>query len=351
VSGISAEPYAMASTRQTTRLVSPKPQVTIAGADATLGPGEHATITITATNPSGTMTGCTPVLELASDDAAVQITAGPAPAGPLAPGGQITRTFDVASSAHGAHSLTATASDVAYGSTLTTTAVKGVAVDSAGPQASITVPDGTQPAGPVAVSWGAADPSGVDHFDVETSVDGAAWTIWLAATQQTAAAHAGEAGRRYRFRARATDRFGNTGPWAESAPVAIASPGAGPGPGPDPGPKPPVDPARAAFTARLSLPILSRTLSRLTIKGTTTRQATGHVRITFKLRVAGTTTTIAKLATLKAGTFTATLKVPTRLRHWGSGTLKASYAGNVSVKPGSAARRVRRTGTRVRSLA
>ncbi|MCW3050185.1 MAG: in-like serine protease, partial [Solirubrobacterales bacterium] len=42
VSGISAEPYAMASTRQTTRLVSPKPQVTIAGADATLGPGEHA---------------------------------------------------------------------------------------------------------------------------------------------------------------------------------------------------------------------------------------------------------------------------------------------------------------------
>jgi hypothetical protein len=95
--------------------------------------------------------------------------------------------------------------------------------------------------------------------------------------------------------------------------------------------------------------MLSRTLSRMTIKGTMTRKATGHVRITFKVRVAGTTTTIAKLAAIKAGRFTATLKMPTRVRHWRTGTLKASYAGSSSVSPGSAARRVRRTGTRVRS--
>jgi hypothetical protein len=105
------------------------------------------------------------------------------------------------------------------------------------------------------------------------------------------------------------------------------------------------------FTARLSLPILSRTLSRVTIKGTTTRKATGSVRITFKVRVAGTTTTIAKLAPLRAGAFTASLKMPARIRHWRTGTLNASYAGNSSVKAGSATRRVRRTGIRVRSMA
>jgi Subtilase family len=349
VSGISAEPYAMASTRQTTRLVSPKPQVTVSGAGGMLGPGQHATVTITATNPSGTMTGCAPVLELSSDDAAMQITAGPAPAGPLTPGRQVTRTFDIASTTHGVHTLSASASDTAYGSTLTTTAIKDVVVDAAGPQASITVPDGTQPAGPVAVSWAGADPSGVENFDVEASVDGAAWTGWLAATQQTAAAYPGEAGHGYRFRVRATDRLGNAGPWAESVPVAIGAPSTGPGPGPGPDPRP--DPPRVPFSARLSLPILSRTLSRMTIKGTTTRKATGSARITFKVRVAGTTTSIAKLATMRGGAFTVSLKLPGRVRRWRTGTLSASYAGNSWVKPGSATRRLRRTGIRVRPVA
>jgi hypothetical protein len=105
------------------------------------------------------------------------------------------------------------------------------------------------------------------------------------------------------------------------------------------------------FTARLSLPVVSRALSQMTIKGTTTRKATGSVRITFKVRVAGTTTTIAKLATIKAGSFTARLKLPGRVRHWRTGTVTAFYAGNSSVKPGSTARRVRRTGIRVRSTA
>jgi hypothetical protein len=96
--------------------------------------------------------------------------------------------------------------------------------------------------------------------------------------------------------------------------------------------------------------VLSRTLSQMTIKGTTTRKATGKVRITFKVRAAGTTTTIAKLATIKAGTFTVTLRMPTAVRHWRTGTLKAAYAGNSSVRPGSATRLLRRAGIRVRPV-
>jgi hypothetical protein len=68
------------------------------------------------------------------------------------------------------------------------------------------------------VSWTGADgKSGVDHFDIQYSDDGGAWTDWLLATRANTAVFTGQDGHNYSFRARARDRAGNLEAYPASA--------------------------------------------------------------------------------------------------------------------------------------
>lgn len=72
------------------------------------------------------------------------------------------------------------------------------------------------PAGrvPISVHWAASDVGwGLDHVDVEQSVDGAAWEPLATSAGQTTASLNVAPGHRYRFRVRATDLAGNDSGW------------------------------------------------------------------------------------------------------------------------------------------
>ncbi len=94
---------------------------------------------------------------------------------------------------------------------------------------------------PFTVSWSGVDAlSGVLSYDVLVSVDGGPFTVWKAATTDTSAVFAGEAGHTYGFAATATDRAGNHEalPAAPEATIRVAAPPQPPAPQP-PAPQPP----------------------------------------------------------------------------------------------------------------
>lgn len=225
VSGVGAEPYALAATRQVTPLVSPQPTVSIDASRSVLAPGQTATVTATATNPSDTLTASAPTLDLAPPAGVRIVTAlDPAPSAPLGPGQSVTRRWTVEGVAESVEPTVATSTGQAYGSTLTGSARTTVRVDLTGPAAALTVPGAPAAGVPAIVRWSATDPSGVQSWTVERSVDGGPYAVWAGPTTATEAAFVPEAGHTYRFRARAVDQLGNVGPWTESALVSVPSP-------------------------------------------------------------------------------------------------------------------------------
>ncbi|MCW3047305.1 MAG: hypothetical protein JWO74_1589 [Solirubrobacterales bacterium] len=348
VDGMNSEPFAIASTRQITPLTSPQPELDVHVGDPAIKSGATTTVTVTAVNPSADLGGGQLNVAL-QPGSGLEVISGNGSGSAFAAGSQQTFQFVVRATGDGPRTFDVTASTSVCGDAIVGRAAGALTVDGTGPQASITVPAGTQPAGPIGVSWPATDPSGVAAYDVDASVDNGAFTAWLAGTEQTSGAYSGEAGHSYRFRARATDKLGNLGAWADSATVTIPALTPGPSLGPSAGPGPVPQPGKVSLSARLSLPILSRTLASMKVTGTTTSKATGKIKVTFQVRVRGKTTTIAKAVNVMAGRFTVTLKLPGKVRIWRTGTLKAAYAGSAAVTAGSTTRRVRRSGARVRS--
>ncbi|MEI7744201.1 MAG: glycosyl hydrolase family 18 protein, partial [Chloroflexota bacterium] len=87
-------------------------------------------------------------------------------------------------------------------------------VDKSAPQAGINwINTAAEPDEGFSVGWTATDTSGVAGYDVQVSVDGGAWTDWLAGTRATSDIYLGSDGHGYAFRVRARDARGNTGTW------------------------------------------------------------------------------------------------------------------------------------------
>jgi spore germination protein YaaH len=77
------------------------------------------------------------------------------------------------------------------------------------------------------VSWKGYDDSGIAGFDIDVSVNGAAWARWLNNTRSTSGLYLGRNGSTYAFRARARDIHGNTSAWNSSINLAsLGVPGA-----------------------------------------------------------------------------------------------------------------------------
>lgn len=63
------------------------------------------------------------------------------------------------------------------------------------------------------VTWSSWDDSTIAGYDLQVSVDGAAWTAWLKRTTQLSAIYPGRDGHTYAFRIRAADVHGNVSAW------------------------------------------------------------------------------------------------------------------------------------------
>jgi hypothetical protein len=72
------------------------------------------------------------------------------------------------------------------------------------------------------VSWSGSDNlSGVDSYDVQSSLDGSNWTDWQLDVAITSANFVGERGEEYYFRVRARDQAGNLSDWVYSEVVHV----------------------------------------------------------------------------------------------------------------------------------
>lgn len=101
--------------------------------------------------------------------------------------------------------------------------------DTTAPAAGIVAFPPTQPDEGFTVRWTAEDDwSGVASYDVQASVDGGAWTDWLAGTKATSGVYLGSDNHGYAFRARARDGKGNLSAWNVSS-VHDGSPALEPG--------------------------------------------------------------------------------------------------------------------------
>ncbi len=70
------------------------------------------------------------------------------------------------------------------------------------------------------VSWSATSPVGIDHYDVQYTINGGPARPWLSHTQLTSASFTGDNGARYTFTVTGTDTLGVTGT-ASTSPVSI----------------------------------------------------------------------------------------------------------------------------------
>jgi autotransporter-associated beta strand protein/parallel beta-helix repeat protein len=91
-----------------------------------------------------------------------------------------------------------------------TAAQASTTVDTTPPTSSVNALPATTTTPSFTVSWSGSDTgSGVATFDVYASVDGAAFTLWQAATAQTSAVYPGQYGHSYAFYSLATDNVNN----------------------------------------------------------------------------------------------------------------------------------------------
>jgi len=253
-------------------------------------------------------------------------------------GTQTVTVPDVCVFGDGVHELRAAAEDTGGGETRS--APFSVRVDCTAPE--VWVAAGPSPrlegdvlAPAVSASDGA---SGVATVERQLSVDGATWMTAPASVE-------GEAGRTYRFRARAVDEAGNASGWVESAPVsfvAAAAPvpvGVEHHPGQwEPGapastaeaaalPAPPAAltapgelaravpaPPAAARSGRLRIGRVRRRGSTLIVEGTAPRAYAGIVRVSVRFAGSGRTVVATTRATARSGRWRAALRAPRQAR-------------------------------------
>jgi len=253
-------------------------------------------------------------------------------------GTQTVTVPDVCVFGDGVHELRAAAEDTGGGETRS--APFSVRVDCTAPEVWVAAGPSPRLAGDVlAPAVSASDgASGVATVERQLSVDGATWMTAPASVE-------GEAGRTYRFRARARDEAGNASGWVESAPVsfvAAAAPvpaGVEHHPGQwEPGapastaeaaalPTPPAAltapgelaravpaPPAAARSGRLRIGRVRRRGSTLIVEGTAPRAYAGIVRVSVRFAGSGRTVVATTRATARSGRWRAALRTPRRSR-------------------------------------
>src|SRR4051794_40197260 len=89
--------------------------------------------------------------------------------------------------------------------------------DTTPPDAGVVIPPSREVDEGFVIRWTAADDSSVVSYDVQVSVDGGAWTTWLAGTSATSDVYLGRDGHGYAFRVRARDSKGNLSSWNVSS--------------------------------------------------------------------------------------------------------------------------------------
>lgn len=334
VQGATAEPYALAATRQVTPLVTPEPVVAVSSDKTTLGPADSANVTVTVTNPSPDL-AATGFAETVSPSNGIQATeASTDAAAPttLAAGQSYVRHYTVRGNADGSSALNVNTSGTAYGTTLTGTGQRTFAVDLSGPAATAGAPYSPAP-GPFTVSWGAVDPSGVASYEVQAATDGGSFAAWTSGPA-TSASWTGQAGHRYRFRVRATDTLGNLGAWAETGDAAVPLPVVVLPPL-SPVLQPPIAPTLQSAGLRISS--LAAAGRVVTVRGALNAAAAGVVKVSARVRVGAKTVTVTTTAHPVRGVFVARirLRAPGRLlsataRYGGSSSFRAATASRTA---------------------
>jgi hypothetical protein len=109
-------------------------------------------------------------------------------------------------------------------------------------------------------------------------------------------------------------------------------------PDPQPTPGPPENPTpRPVLKAAPALKITSLRHSgrRITLRGTVSARASGHVTARFRARVGGRTHTLTLRPAIRAHAFQATFTLPRSLARARAGTAAVSYAGDADTSPAS----------------
>jgi hypothetical protein len=336
VDGLNAEPFAVTARRPLTPLAAPQPTVTIDVDAGTERINEPKTVTATVRNPSPDLTAenVTVTLEL---PATVELVSGaqvrslgtlPTNSAPQ------TFTWTVKGTTDGLKNLIARAEASRYGESFTAAAADSYTVDATPPAPSIATPPGSTSNALLGITWGATDAhSTIAAYDVEVAIDGGAWTPWLTSGSQTQATYAGAANHRYRFRVRAIDALGNVSAWLESGETTVTDPPSATPVRPDnPIVIPPPTLARKTPTLRLAR--ISRTKTRITITGRVDRTATGRVTLGYSAKVKRKTHKARTVtARVGRGRFSATIKLPAKLRSPRRGTLAIRYGGDAHFAP------------------
>ena len=282
VDGPSGEPFAITATHPLTPLATPEPttSLTVDG-DIPRRAGEPVQVKARIANPSADLTAANAEVTL-SLPAGVDLVAGQQTQmlGTLerkrTTGDQREATWTVRGTSHGLKQLIATTTASRFGSAFRSSAASSFLVDAEPPRVTFVTPNTDIVGTSIPLEWSATDDSGITGFDVEGAIDGQGFLPWLTGTSATSGRFPGAAGHRYRFRVRASDPFANVSPYVTSSEITLGSTGTAPGP--DPSSPPPTTTQPARLAPDLKIARIKRKGSRLIVRGTVARGASGRVK-------------------------------------------------------------------------
>jgi hypothetical protein len=334
VDGPAGESFAIAATRPLTALVTPQPNVSVTVEPR--GPvraGDPVRVDATIANPSPDLTAGDAQVTL-NVPLGVELVAGQQTQalGTLQPKGTPGDTRNVSwivrGSSTGLKQLIAGATAIRYGSTFRSSATGSFTVDAEPPRVTLASPAGTISDPGIPVSWsGTDDGAGVSSYDVQVAPNGGPFTPWLTATTQTSGTYAGSRGSRYRFRARATDAFGNTSDYV-TTPDVVIEPGGGPtGPNPPSRDPLPTDGGTALRSPELRITAIRQARARLVVRGTVARAANGKVTALWTARVHGRRYVVRVSTYAQLRSYRLVLTIPRPARAAKRATVSVHYRG------------------------
>lgn len=351
VDGLAAEPYAIASRRAITPLVTPEPTTSVTLSASAVRPGEDVQVQAVVRNPSPDLIAENVAVGL-DLPAGVQLIAGSQSQSPvggeLNTGAEFTVNWTIRGTSDGTRQIVARTQASRYGEGFETSGSQALIVDSTPPAPAIAVPPGAVANPALGIGWGATDAgSGVASYEVEAAVDGGPFAPWLSATAAGGATYQGAPGHAYRFRARARDRLGNLSGYAHSPEVLVVSQ-AGNGVGGQ-------GEGTVVVKRHAGLRIVRARLTadKLSVLGALRREASGRVLIGYvpraakpKARASGKARSVKPVRTaarVRRGRFAATIRLPRRARKAQRGRLTVAYKGDRRHRPARRFLNVRRT--------
>jgi hypothetical protein len=329
VDGPTGEPFAIAGTRELTPLATPQPTtaLTVETGD-TQRAGDPVAVRAAIANPSPDLTAENAQVTL-NLPAGVELVEGQ-PTQSLgtlqtkgAGGDRATATWTVKGTTDGLKQLIATTTATAYGSALRSSAAGTFTVDAAPPRVTVSAASVAPGAHTADFAWGATDDSPITGFEVESSVDGGAFSPWLAPTTQTRGQLPVTPGSRYRIRVRATDALGNTSAFVSTDDVSI-QPDASHGTVPDPPDNHPTPSTTQAPELRITN--VRAKGRRLTVRGSVATGANGKVTGVWTGRARGHRRSARASTYAQLRSFRLSLKLPKRAAR--RGRLTVTYVGN-----------------------